>query len=89
MKRVIEEAFGLWSNVTNLNFTRVVTGNVHIDIKFLTGDPFDGPGDLTANADYPHVAGGEIRFDDDELWTVGRPSPGEGRELLTVATHTI
>ena len=89
MKKVIEEAFSLWSNVTNLNFTRVETGNVHIDIKFLTGDPFDGPGDLAANADYPHVAGGEIRFDDDELWTVGRPSPGEGQELLTVATHEI
>ena len=89
MKKVIEEAFSLWSNVTNLSFTRVETGTVHIDIKFTTEEPFDGPGYLAAYASYPHVAGGEILFDDDEGWTVGPPSPGEGKELLTVATHEI
>ena len=89
MKKIIEEAFSLWSNVTNLNFTREETGFVHIDIKFTTGDPLDGPGVLRAFAEYPHVAGGEIIFDDDEVWTVERPSPRHGRDLLTVATHEI
>ena len=89
MRKVIEEAFSLWANVTNLKFTRVETGIAHIDIKFITGEPFDGPKNLLGIADFPHVAGGEIRFDDDELWTVGHPGPGDGMELLTVATHEI
>ena len=89
MKKIIEEAFSLWSNVTNLNFTQEETGFVHIDIKFTTGDPLDGPGVLRAFAESPHVAGGEIIFDDDEIWTVERPIPVDGRDLLTVATHEI
>jgi len=37
----IEKAFGVWSNVTEFNFTRALEGWVDIDIRFEDGKQWD------------------------------------------------
>jgi matrix metalloproteinase-14 (membrane-inserted) len=46
---------------------------------------FDGPGGTTAHAYFP-VYGGDIHFDDDEMWTSGTE---KGVNLFQVAVHEI
>ncbi|XP_076254151.1 matrix metalloproteinase 1 isoform X3 [Rhynchophorus ferrugineus] len=53
----IQRAFNVWSEFTDLTFTPK-TGQVHIEIRFESGehgdgDPFDGPGGTLAHAYFP------------------------------------
>lgn len=53
----IQRAFNVWSEYTDLTF-KPSSGQVHIDIRFESGehgdgDPFDGPGGTLAHAYFP------------------------------------
>ncbi|OQV24830.1 Matrix metalloproteinase-16 [Hypsibius exemplaris] len=83
----IARAWKLWSDNSDLTFTKSNGGNVHIDIRFAKyehgdGDSFDGPGKTLAHAFFPQY-GGDAHFDDSEPWTVGR----YGTNLFQVAAH--
>merc|ERR1719334_2685608 len=39
---IIRRAFSLWEEHTDLKFTQQTTGNVHIDIRFESGEHGDG-----------------------------------------------
>jgi matrix metalloproteinase-14 (membrane-inserted) len=72
----VARAFNVWSDVTDLTFTPVSSGKVHIEIRFENGehgdgDPFDGPGGTLAHAYFP-IYGGDAHFDDSETWTIGQ-----------------
>ncbi|CAJ0940096.1 unnamed protein product [Ranitomeya imitator] len=74
----IQKAFGVWSQVTPLRFTKVNRGNADILIQFgarAHGDqnPFDGAGRVLAHAYAPGARiGGDAHFDEDERWTNSR-----------------
>ena len=59
----------IWSNVSNLKFTRKDFGKVHIEMRFILGEKnhSDGRGGDLGRASYPRL-GGDIFFDDEELW---------------------
>ncbi|GAU97338.1 hypothetical protein RvY_08657 [Ramazzottius varieornatus] len=83
----IARAWKIWSDKSDLRFTKTNGGNVHIDIRFARydhgdGDPFDGAGKTLAHAFFPQY-GGDAHFDDSESWTTGR----YGTNLLQVAAH--
>ncbi|XP_067087049.1 stromelysin-3 [Osmerus mordax] len=97
VRRVLQEALRVWSEVTPLTFTEVPSGKTDIVIDFTRywhGDnlPFDGPGGILAHAFFPKThREGEIHFDYDESWTLGN-NMGEcflchGTDLLQVAAH--
>ncbi|XP_069615307.1 collagenase 3-like [Ranitomeya imitator] len=85
----IQKAFGVWSQVTPLRFTKVNRGNADILIQFgarAHGDqnPFDGAGRVLAHAYAPGARiGGDAHFDEDERWTNSRA----GFNLFLVAAH--
>ncbi|KAK7602622.1 hypothetical protein V9T40_008211 [Parthenolecanium corni] len=87
----IKKAFDAWSEVIPLSFVRKTYGRANIEIRFESGDhgdeePFDGPGGILAHAYFP-ADGGDVHFDDDEIWTV-KMSDG-GINLFRVAVHEI
>ncbi|XP_069573411.1 stromelysin-3-like [Brachyistius frenatus] len=90
VRRVLQEALGVWSAVTPLRFREVSSEKADIIIDFNRywhGDslPFDGPGGILAHAFFPRThREGEIHFDYDEHWTVGNDV---GTDLLQVAAH--
>ncbi|NP_001079862.1 matrix metallopeptidase 7 (matrilysin, uterine) precursor [Xenopus laevis] len=85
----IKRAFGVWSNVTPLQFTAISSGDADIFIRFgarAHGDslPFDGPSGVLAHAYAPgRGIGGDAHFDEDESWTSSRA----GFNLFLVAAH--
>ncbi|KAI4878562.1 hypothetical protein NFI96_016747 [Prochilodus magdalenae] len=88
-------AFKLWSDVIPMKFVRVNQGEADIMITFTRkahGDffPFDGPRGVLAHAFEPgEGVGGDMHFDDDELWTVGHRQSAVGYDLFTVAAHEL
>ncbi|KAM8744116.1 stromelysin-3-like [Acanthopagrus schlegelii] len=93
VRRVMQEALGLWSAVTPLTFREVTErsaekADIIIDFnRYWHGDtlPFDGPGGILAHAFFPRThREGEIHFDYDEDWIVGNDV---GTDLLQVAAH--
>ncbi|XP_029618397.1 stromelysin-3 isoform X1 [Salmo trutta] len=90
VRRVLQEALRVWSEVTPLTFTEVRSGKADIVIDFTRywhGDnlPFDGPGGILAHAFFPKThREGDIHFDYDEAWTLGNYM---GTDLLQVAAH--
>ncbi|KAF5304494.1 hypothetical protein FQA39_LY09690 [Lamprigera yunnana] len=83
----IARAFAVWSEYTDLVF-KPSKGQVHIEIRFETGehgdgDPFDGPGGTLAHAYFP-VFGGDAHFDASEQWTI---NSYRGTNLFQVAAH--
>ncbi|KAI1232905.1 Stromelysin-3, partial [Lamprotornis superbus] len=90
VRRTIEEALKVWSDVTPLTFTEVQEGRADIVIDFTRywhGDnlPFDGPGGILAHAFFPKThREGDVHFDYDETWTIGN---NLGTDLLQVAAH--
>ncbi|XP_056136214.1 stromelysin-3 [Lampris incognitus] len=90
VRRVLQEALRVWSEVTPLTFTEVHSGKADIIIDFTRywhGDslPFDGPGGILAHAFFPKThRQGDIHFDYDESWTLGN---NMGTDLLQVAAH--
>lgn len=91
--RAISRALEMWSNHTDLKFTRWPgdKSRVHIDIRFERGehgdwDEFDGPDGTLAHAFFPRY-GGAVHFDDDESWTVGNDQSGPN--LFQIAVHEL
>ncbi|KAJ7988124.1 hypothetical protein DPEC_G00320370 [Dallia pectoralis] len=90
VRRILQEALRVWSDVTPLTFSEVMSGRADISIDFTRywhGDnlPFDGPGGILAHAFFPKThRAGDIHFDYDERWTVGNSM---GTDLLQVAAH--
>ncbi|XP_029915271.1 stromelysin-3 isoform X2 [Myripristis murdjan] len=90
VRRVLQEALKVWSDVTPLTFTEIRSGKADIVIDFTRywhGDslPFDGPGGILAHAFFPKThRQGDIHFDYDESWTLGN---NMGTDLLQVAAH--
>uniref|UniRef100_A0A0K0EKB4 ZnMc domain-containing protein n=1 Tax=Strongyloides stercoralis TaxID=6248 RepID=A0A0K0EKB4_STRER len=97
VRRVLQEAFNAWAEVTPLEFTEVSpSANPDIKVKFARGDhgdsyPFnDGNGGVLAHAMFPET--GLLHFDEDENWismTNGRQIPRGKVDLLSVAIHEI
>jgi hypothetical protein len=100
-RNAVRQAFQLWADYANLNFTEV-TSNGDIRISWQIGDhgdgnPFDGINGVLAHAFFPPPAGGttafagDVHFDDAETWTMlERPVPsGQPIDLVTVAAHEI
>ncbi|XP_070600476.1 collagenase 3-like [Erythrolamprus reginae] len=84
-------AFDVWMQVTPLTITSQQDGEVDILIQFGTRDhgdnlSFDGKNGVLAHAFPPGKAsiGGDVHFDDDELWTLGSEVD---YSLLLVAAH--
>ncbi|KAI1893424.1 hypothetical protein AGOR_G00123580 [Albula goreensis] len=86
-------ALKMWSNAAPLRFVKVDRGRADIMISFRSGDhgdffPFDGPKGVLAHAFEPgEDMGGDIHFDEDEIWTMGYRS--WGYNLFTVAAHEL
>uniref|UniRef100_A0A1I7WU12 ZnMc domain-containing protein n=1 Tax=Heterorhabditis bacteriophora TaxID=37862 RepID=A0A1I7WU12_HETBA len=85
----IEESAQVWEEQTELRFTYKEKGDVHIEISFTTGahgdgEPFDGRGKILAHAYFPRY-GGDLHFDDDELWSIDK----YGLDLYAVAVHEV
>ena len=82
----------IWSEVSNLKFTRKEFGKVHIEMRFVRGDHkhSDGLGGLAGLANYPR-AGGDIFFDDEENWSLDSYNSffNAKTNLLIVATHEL
>ncbi|XP_046734559.1 interstitial collagenase-like [Diprion similis] len=86
----IAKAFAVWSNYTDLTFTRG-SGNVDIDISFYRGDhgndckPFTGTLDMTAHAFFPATQfSGDAHFDLSQNWTI---RDNRGLDLFQSAVH--
>ncbi|XP_015277097.1 PREDICTED: interstitial collagenase-like [Gekko japonicus] len=79
VRRAIQKAFEVWSNVSPLTFQEEQDGIQDIMISFNRGDhgdnsPFDGPSGVLAHAFQPgRFIGGDAHFDEDEEWTVLGP----------------
>lgn len=90
VRRIISDAFKVWSDVTTLTFSEVINAEADIMIEFVVGHhhdgyAFDGPGSVLAHAFFPgEGTGGDTHFDDDETW---RFYSSEGVDLFMVAAH--
>ncbi|KAK6191523.1 hypothetical protein SNE40_003188 [Patella caerulea] len=90
IRNVIYGAFQVWSDVTKLTFTEIMSGEADIMIQFASryhqdGYPFDGKGMILAHAFFPGSGrGGDTHFDDDERWTF---NSSDGVDLFMVAAH--
>ena len=73
----IRRAFGIWSNVANIDFKEETGGRpADIDIRFAYGDHgdgygFDGRGGVLAHAFFPgrERISGDAHFDEEERFT--------------------
>ncbi|CAK9297285.1 unnamed protein product [Gordionus sp. m RMFG-2023] len=90
----IKKAFDLWAKYSNLTFKQMIdeTKHIHIDIRWEKGDhgdgtPMGGPALVVAHAFYPDE-GGEVHFNDAEVWTDKFLVPGS-INIMQVATHEI
>lgn len=96
IESTVEKALQMWSNVSQLSFTRVSApdDNADIDINFVTGfhgdgHPTDGPGKELAHAFFPlnnTGLAGDVHFDDDDTFAV---NGGNGVDLLWLAVHEL
>ena len=80
----------MWSEVSNLKFTRKEFGKVHIEMMFVRGEHkgSDGRGGLLGSAWYPRY-GGDIFFDDEENWSLDSNNSRGETNLLKVAAHEL
>ena len=80
----------MWSEVSNLKFTRKEFGKVHIEMMFVRGEQkgSDGRGGLLGYARYPRY-GGDIFFDDEENWSLDSNNSRGETNLLEVAAHEL
>ncbi|KAM4628411.1 matrix metalloproteinase-20 [Polymixia lowei] len=86
-------ALKIWSDMVPLTFLRVNHDKADIVFSFTRrthGDffPFDGPKGVLAHAFEPGEGmGGDVHFDEDETWTIGKQN--KGYNLFTVAAHEL
>lgn len=96
IENTIEKALQMWSNASQLTFTRITKPGVKADlnIKFVSGfhgdnQPTDGPGKELAHSFYPSNnkgLAGDVHFDDDETFSI---NGGRGVDLLWLAVHEL
>ena len=97
----IREAFQIWADYGNLNFTEV-SGNADISISWAVGNhgdgadnAFNGVNGVLAHAFSPdpndaNGFAGDVHFDDAETWTLAlRSTDAQPMDLVTVAAHEI
>jgi uncharacterized protein YraI/predicted Zn-dependent protease len=93
----VREAIEAWDAVCGLTLNEV-PANADIKIGWYTGNhgdgnPFDGPGNVLAHAFFPLPylgdLGGDVHFDDAEIWVVGRPTGPYQVHLKTTAMHEV
>lgn len=84
----------MWSRQSKLTFTEVdSTAEADIQVFFRRhfhgdGYPFDGPGSVLAHAFFPGSGrGGDVHFDDDEVWSEKRIINREITSVFAVAVH--
>nr|XP_046169698.1 matrix metalloproteinase-20-like [Oncorhynchus gorbuscha] len=86
-------ALKIWSDAAPLKFIKVNHDKADIILSFAKkshGDffPFDGPKGVLAHAFAPgEDMGGDVHFDEDEIWTMGNSKLGYN--LFTVAAHEL
>uniref|UniRef100_A0A8K9Y3P6 Peptidase metallopeptidase domain-containing protein n=1 Tax=Oncorhynchus mykiss TaxID=8022 RepID=A0A8K9Y3P6_ONCMY len=86
-------ALKIWSDAAPLKFIKVNHDKADIILSFAKkthGDffPFDGPKGVLAHAFAPgEDMGGDVHFDEDEIWTMGHSKLGYN--LFTVAAHEL
>ncbi|XP_030599866.1 matrix metalloproteinase-20 [Archocentrus centrarchus] len=91
VEKSLRSALKMWSDVAPLKFIKVNHRKADIVFSFSRrthGDffPFDGPGGVLAHAFQPGEGiGGDVHFDDDEMWTAGT----QGYSLFGVAAHEL
>ena len=80
----------MWSEISNLKFTRKEIGKVHIEMMFVRGEHkrSDGRGGVAGVAWYPRY-GGDIFFDDEENWSLDSNNSHGETNLLKVAAHEL
>ncbi|GFO32799.1 matrix metalloproteinase [Plakobranchus ocellatus] len=89
-RKLISDAFMVWSEHTPLSFTEVRHNKADINILFASkyhsdGYPFDGQGMVLGHAFFPGKGkGGDTHFDEDEQW---RENATVGVDLFMVAAH--
>ncbi|XP_028855671.1 matrilysin isoform X2 [Denticeps clupeoides] len=93
VEHLLQLAFKIWSDAAPLSFVKVNNGEADIVISFVPkvhGDffPFDGPNGVLAHAFQPGAdVGGDVHFDDDEMWTATNLK--SGYSLFMVAAHEL
>ncbi|XP_041662188.1 matrix metalloproteinase-20 [Cheilinus undulatus] len=91
VEKSFSSALKMWSDEAPLRFIRVHHGKADIVLSFARGFhgdffPFDGPRGVLAHAFQPGEGmGGDVHFDEDETWTVGK----KGYSLFAVAAHEL
>ncbi|CAG7834638.1 unnamed protein product [Allacma fusca] len=95
--RELRNAFNIWEGASRLTFRELPyrdADKAHIQIIFEKGQhndlyPFDGKGSILAHAFFPGSGqGGDVHFDDDEIWQVdSRDTESKGTRLFAVAAH--
>ena len=97
VQAAIGDALQLWNDVSPFTFSRVTSGG-DILLSFQTGNhgdgaanAFDGTGGVLAHAYGPGTSSlaGDVHFDDDETWSVVRPTPSGSRDLVHTAAHEL
>ena len=63
----IAAAFDIWTEVTQLQISRRLTGYANIVITF---GPLDGPGNAFGTAQGPNEAGSVVILDESEKWSL-------------------
>ncbi|MEP7285654.1 MAG: matrixin family metalloprotease [Chloroflexota bacterium] len=85
VKKVIQQAFQSWANVTPLTFQEVTSGHSDLVIQFA---PIDGALNILGETCPPSSpCSGQIQFDSAEPWTLGTPQGYEDISFLGVASH--
>ncbi|RZF47626.1 hypothetical protein LSTR_LSTR014972 [Laodelphax striatellus] len=94
VRRELHRALDLWAQNSQLTFREVASENADIVINFHRGYhgdgyPFDGQGLILAQAFFPGPGrGGDVHFDEDEVWQVdGDSNQVGGTSLFSVAAH--
>nr|XP_033330394.1 matrix metalloproteinase-2 isoform X2 [Megalopta genalis] len=89
----LSKALGLWARNSRLTFQEVNSDRADILVYFHRGYhgdgyPFDGKGQILAHAFFPgRDRGGDVHFDEEEIWLLQDDSNEEGTSLFAVAAH--
>ena len=94
IRRELTYALNVWERHTLLSFTETYDDE-HADIQVFffskyhgDGYPFDGQGSVLAHAFFPGAGrGGDVHFDEDEIWSEKREINRESTSLFAVAVH--
>ena len=94
IRRELHYALDVWARHTLLTFTETYDDETaDIQVFFFTkyhgdGYPFDGQGSVLAHAFFPGAGrGGDVHFDEDELWSEKREITRAATSLFAVAVH--